>query len=254
MTPLPSPSPAFDQGVDQSNLVPARPSCDFRRRDVLPFKLAVDPRDEQEIPSATVQHGCPREEEIRERVADGADAELVHRVALAEELDHLLHAPAFGFVVVEPRKDRGHLDRLAGCRSREAVRHYALPHRQSRGNPRHAHPAPPACVLLRAALREFLRPSRWPLTKAPKLSDEAATESPRSRLPEALSQGFTILEGRPLVPHRRLRHEEDSAPKMFASRSSVRSVFCEMSCARQYVRRLLHPFRVADPVADRVRP
>ena len=83
--------PARFERLDQADLHLPREPSHLCRVSSVRFQLAVDPRHEKEILRPGLDGAGPREKEIREAVADRAEAELVASVLLPEGVDGIHH-------------------------------------------------------------------------------------------------------------------------------------------------------------------
>jgi len=98
---------ALGQDLDESHFLPSGLPGDFLTADPLLLETQVDPGDEQEVAGACLNGARPREHEVGKGVADDADAELVHGLVLAKEVDDVEHPPPLVLGVVQPG-DVGH--------------------------------------------------------------------------------------------------------------------------------------------------
>jgi hypothetical protein len=62
----------------------------------------VDSGNKQEIAGARLDGADPGEEVIRERVANGPEAQLIERALVAEQIDDLQYLPPLSFRMVQP--------------------------------------------------------------------------------------------------------------------------------------------------------
>lgn len=72
------------------------------RRCTQGMKKPMHPRDEEEVPGASLDNPETGEEQVGEGVPNRTDPWLVERVPFSEQVDDLVHTPPIVFRVVQP--------------------------------------------------------------------------------------------------------------------------------------------------------
>src|SRR3954466_2668119 len=94
--------PSLEKALDQLEFFSPCLGGDLRRRHLLPFHSLIQPRNKQVVAAAGHQVACAWKENVRHRVADGSQTELVNRALLPEQIDNVQNAAALPFGLLNP--------------------------------------------------------------------------------------------------------------------------------------------------------